>query len=162
MQNFRNLFAGYLASSRNQSRPSRPPPAKRQKSAFYVPKETWTHEFFCLADCAAESAPSRSEKFELQLAGLGRKKIVFGSRDNAVQVKEKLEQAYPKVDKGGGFEILRNVISTSVCGLCVQKPPIWPRPSSCLHTSNAEKFTYFTVRGMYSYRLKCAVNYRLI
>ncbi|CAH3146691.1 unnamed protein product [Porites lobata] len=123
MQNFRNLFAGYSASSRNQSRPSRPPPAKRQKSGFYVPKETWTHEFFCLADCAAESAPSRSEKFELQLAGLGRKKIVFGCRDNAVQVKEKLEQAYPKLDKGGGFEILRSGNSTSVRGLCVLKPP---------------------------------------
>ena len=95
MQNFRNLSAGYSASSRNQSRPSRPPPATRQKNGFYVPKETWTHEFFCLADCAAESAPSRSEKSELQLAGLGRKKIVFGSRDNAVQVKGKLEQAYP-------------------------------------------------------------------
>ena len=122
MQNFRNLFAGYSASSRNQSRPSRPPPAKRQKSGFYVPKETWTHEFFCLGDCAALTVPSRSEKFELQLAGLGRKKIVFGSKDNAVKVKEKLEQAYPKLDKGGGFEILRSGVSTSVRGLCVLKP----------------------------------------
>ena len=107
MQNFRNLFAGNSASSRNQSRQSRPPPAKRQKSGFYVPKETWTQEFFCLGDCAASTAPSRSEKLELQLAGLGRKKIVFGSKDNAVKVKEKLEQAYPKLDKGGGFEILK-------------------------------------------------------
>ena len=88
MQNFRNLFAGYSASSWNQWGPSRPPSAKRQKSGFYVPKETWTHEFFCLADCAAESAPSRIDKLEIQLAGLGRKKIVFGCRDNAVQVKE--------------------------------------------------------------------------
>ena len=123
MQNFRNLFARYPASSQNPSRPSRPPPAKHQKSGFYVPKETWTYEFFCLDDCAAESAPSRSEKFELQLAGLGRKNIVFGSRDNAVEVKGKLEQAYPKLDKGGGFEILRTGISTSVHGLCVLKPP---------------------------------------
>lgn len=59
---------------------------------------------------------------ELQLAGLGRKKIVFGSKDNAVKVKEKLEQAYPKLDKGGRFEILRSGDSTSVCGLCVLKP----------------------------------------
>ena len=122
MQNFRNLFAGYSASSRNQTRPTQPPPAKRPKSGFYVPKETWTHEFFCLADCEAESTLSRSEKLELQLAGLGRKKIVFGCRDNAVKVKEKLEQAYPKLDKGGGFEILRSGLSTSVRGLCVLKP----------------------------------------
>ena len=50
MQNFRSLFAGYSASSRNQS----------LKSSSYVPEETCTHEFFSLADCAAESAPSRS------------------------------------------------------------------------------------------------------
>ena len=110
MQNFRNRFAGYSASSRNQSRLSQPPPAKRQKSGFYVPKEMLMHEFFCLADCAAESAPSCSEKLELHLASRGRKKIVFGSRDtcNAVKVYEKLEQAYPKLDKGDGFEILRS------------------------------------------------------
>ena len=121
MQNFRSLFAGY--SSRNQSRPSRPPPAKRQKSGFYVPKETWTHEFFCLADCGAESAPSRSEKLELQLASLGRKKIVFGAKDNGVKVKDKLEQHYAKLVEGGGFEILpRSGVSTSVRGLWL-KPP---------------------------------------
>ena len=45
MKNFRNLFASYPAASQSQS--SRPPPAKRQKS-LYVPKDTWTHEFFCL------------------------------------------------------------------------------------------------------------------
>ena len=55
MKNFRNLFASYSAASLGQS--SRPPPAKRQKS-LYVPKETWTHEFFCLADCARGNAPS--------------------------------------------------------------------------------------------------------
>ena len=123
MQNFRNLFAGYSASSRNQSWPSRPPPAKRRKSGFYVPKETWTHKFFCLADCAAESATSCIDKLKVQLAGLSPKKIVFGCKDNAEQVKEKLEQAYPKLDKGGGFEILRSGNSTSVRGLCVLKAP---------------------------------------
>ena len=55
MKKFRNLFASYSAASRSQS--SRPPPAKRQKT-LYVPKETWTHEFFCLADCARGDAPS--------------------------------------------------------------------------------------------------------
>ena len=50
MQNFRTLSSGY--SARNQSRnQSRPPPAKRQKSGSYIPKETWTHEFFCLSEC---------------------------------------------------------------------------------------------------------------
>ena len=66
---------------------------------------------------------SRSEKLELQLASLSRKKIVFGANDNAVKVKAKLEQAYPKLEKEGGFEILRSGVSTSVCGLCVLKTP---------------------------------------
>ncbi|CAH3152325.1 unnamed protein product, partial [Porites lobata] len=52
MQNFRSLFSPHpagpstsYAGARNQSRP---PPAKKRKSFFRV-KETWTHEFFCLA-----------------------------------------------------------------------------------------------------------------
>ena len=73
LQKFRNLFSGYAAS---QKQPSRPLPTKRQKQEFFIPKETWTHEFFCLADCTTETVPSRVEKFELQSSGLGRRKIV--------------------------------------------------------------------------------------
>ena len=119
VKNFRNLFASYSASSRSQS--SRPPPAKRQKS-LYVPKETWTHEFFCLADCARIDAPSRKEKLELQFAGLGRKKIVFGSKDSALQVKTKLEEEFPKLKNGGGFEILRSGFSPAK-SLVLLRPP---------------------------------------
>ena len=72
-----------------------------------------------MADRLADSAPSRSEKLELQLCGLGRKKIVFGAKDNAVKVKEKLEQAYPKLVTGGGFEILRSGASTGFRALFV-------------------------------------------
>lgn len=61
MQNFRSLFSPYpagpstsYAGARNQSRP---PPAKKRKSFFRV-KETWTHEFFCLASTAATCVPS--------------------------------------------------------------------------------------------------------
>ena len=54
VKNFRNLFASYSAASRSQS--SRLPPAKRQKS-LYVPKQTWTHKFLCLVDCAHVDAP---------------------------------------------------------------------------------------------------------
>ena len=74
VKNFRNLFASYSGVSRSQS--SCLPPAKRQKS-LYVPKQTWTHKFFCLVDCAHVDAPSWKEKLELQFAGLGRKKIVW-------------------------------------------------------------------------------------
>ncbi|CAH3150960.1 unnamed protein product, partial [Porites evermanni] len=102
VKNFRNLFASYSAASPSQS--SHPPPAKRQKS-FYVPKETWTHEFFCLADCARVDSPSRKEKLELQFAGLGRKKIVFGSKDSTLQ---SLVLLRPPASVGNSVEFLRD------------------------------------------------------
>ena len=80
VKNLQNLFASYSAASRSQS--SCPPPAKQQKS-LNVPKQTWTQKFFCLVDCAHVDAPSWKENLELQFAGLGRKKIVFGSKDSA-------------------------------------------------------------------------------
>ena len=55
---------------------------------------------FFLADCARVDAPSRKEKFELQFAGLGRKKIVFGSKHSAIQAKTKLEEEFPKLKNG--------------------------------------------------------------
>ena len=57
--------------------------------------------------------PSRSFKIQLQQAGLGRKKICFNSKANATEVKTKLEESYPKLIAGGGFEILRRGLSPS-------------------------------------------------
>ena len=68
----------------------------------------WTHDFFCLADSQSCIVPSRKEKMDLHPAGLGRKKIVFGCKDNAVAVQAKLEEEFPKLKAGGGFEILRS------------------------------------------------------
>ena len=115
MQTFRSLFSPYpagpstsYAGARNQSRP---PPAKKRKSFFRV-KETWTHEFFCLASTAATCVPSRSDKISLQNAGLGRRKIVFSCRASALDVKENLESVFPKLKESGGFEILRSAQGT--------------------------------------------------
>ena len=57
--------------------------------------------------------PNRSFKIQLQQAGLGRKKICFNSKANATEVKTKLEESYPKLIAGGGFEILRRGLSPS-------------------------------------------------
>ena len=73
-------------------------------------------------DCARVDAPSRKEKLELQIAGLGRKKIVFGSKDSALQVKTKLEEEFPKLKNGGGFEILRSGFSPGK-SLVLLRPP---------------------------------------
>ena len=49
-------------------------------------------------------------KFKLTLlaAGLGRKKLTFGNRDDAPTFKRKMEDAYPKLKEGSGFELLRS------------------------------------------------------
>ena len=65
--------------------------------------------------------PSRSFKIQLQQAGLGRKKICFNSKANATEVKTKLEESYPKLIAGGGFEILRRGLSPSE--LSIIPPP---------------------------------------
>ena len=71
-------------------------------------KETWTHEFICLGNPDQKTVPSRLQKLELQSAGLGRKKIVFGFKDGALKLKNTLESSYPKLKSSGGFEILRS------------------------------------------------------
>ena len=61
MQNFRSLFAPYSASASSSSRPL---PAKKSRT-FYQVKETWTHDFFCLASSSADNVPRRAEKLAL-------------------------------------------------------------------------------------------------
>ena len=57
----------------------------------------------------------------MQQAGLGRKKIRFNSKANATEVKTKLEESYPKLIDGGGFEILQRGLSPSE--LSIIPPP---------------------------------------
>ena len=126
LRNFRSLFAGYGSQehpplrSRNQ-RINQPPAKRSKRQSFFIPKETWTHEFFCLAETDTDRIPNRQEKFILQSAGLGRKKLVFGSKDTAKLVQEKLENAFPKLSHGGGFEILRS--DATVKELVIIRPP---------------------------------------
>ena len=51
---------------------------------------------------------------------MGRNKVVFGSKDSALQVKKKLEEAY---QNGGGFEILCSGYSSGK-SLVVLRPPV--------------------------------------
>lgn len=126
LRNFRNLFAGYGPRESNSmcsrsQRSSQPPSKRAKRQSFFIPKDTWTHEFFCLAETNADRIPSRQEKLILQSAGLGRKKLVFGSKDTAKLVQKKLEEAYPKLCQGGGFEILRS--GATVKDLVFIRPP---------------------------------------
>ena len=68
---------------------------------------------FCLTYKGQIAVPCRSFKIQLQQPGLGRKKICFNSKVNAAAVKKRLEESYPKLIAGGGFEILRRGLSPS-------------------------------------------------
>ena len=111
LQNFRSIFAPYAqrlspgACSSRQTSEKRP--KKGKWSNFSFKRETWTHEFFCLADRNQTVAPGKGQKERLQDAGLGRKKICFHYKATSGEVKAKLEETFPKLREGGGFDILR-------------------------------------------------------
>ena len=68
---------------------------------------TWTHKFVCLSDSSQEDIPVVSEKHKLKCAGLGERKIVFRLDGKYADIKETLLPAYPTLEKGGGFELMR-------------------------------------------------------
>ena len=107
LENFRQLFAPYNSNSRLSSSPSTSlgqgrartlsdPPVKRRKSnnktaRSFVVKDTWTHDFMCLASHVQNTQPTRVEKLSLQQAGLGRKTLTFGRNDDALAFVLKIE-----------------------------------------------------------------------
>eukprot|EP00112_Aurelia_sp_Birch-Aquarium-sp1_P011182 Seg2355.5 transcript_id=Seg2355.5/GoldUCD/mRNA.D3Y31 product="hypothetical protein" protein_id=Seg2355.5/GoldUCD/D3Y31 len=70
------------------------------KRPRFTPKETWTHDFFYLAKTNKQIPPNRNEKEVLQDAGLGRKKLCFDKKGDALHVKQALEAAFPKLHDG--------------------------------------------------------------
>lgn len=123
LRNFRTLFAPYASTSTSRGISHRPPPKRvcKRKENKGKTRETWTHEMFCLANTDEEATPTRERKVTLQLAGLGRIKIKFDANANAVEFKNKLEEVFPKLMYGGGFELLRRASSGS--GLVLIRQP---------------------------------------
>ncbi len=80
-----------------------------------------TH-YICLANREQIVAPSAALKARLQQAGLGHRKICFNWKATAAEVKTKLEEVYPKLENGGGFEIMR-CGGAQVNDLMVIQPP---------------------------------------
>lgn len=92
---------------------------------FFQPKETWTHEFVCLALKGQTRAPLRilpADKFQLQAAGLGRWKICLFSKANFSEFLEKLEEEFPKLRSGVGFVLMRTGHQWNRC-LATTTPP---------------------------------------
>lgn len=122
VENFKNLFGGLPSKTTLQSVGGRPKPgsqgALRTKNCkkifnqntgrYFWKRETLTHRFVCLAQKEQISAPSREEKDELRVAGLGEKKVVLNKESNASDVMVELLSVFPKLAQGGGFEFLRS------------------------------------------------------
>ena len=122
LHNFRTLFSPYRQSILPLSS-SVPTKKNAAKPKFFQPKETWTHDFFCLASKERVRAPSRGEKFDSQEAGLGWKKICFHSKAKFPELFKKLEEEYPKLSQGGGFELMRTGHQGSNITLTTIIPP---------------------------------------
>ena len=82
LSNFRDLFSPYgsLASSSQKSQRPKSTPRRGNRFTPYKPKETWTHEFFLLANPEQTILPNKSDRIKLQDAGLGRKKLSLATR----------------------------------------------------------------------------------
>ena len=76
-------------------------------SLYFIPRNTWTRSFVCLAKKDSRCAPSASERIALSAAELGEKKIVFHKCGNSTHVHEKITEALPALASAGGYEILR-------------------------------------------------------
>ena len=131
--NFRSLFARYSGptsgnrssfpvTSLGQARASSAPPTKRKKTGVpFVVKETWTHDFFCLADCVDHQ----------------QKTVIFNRKDGPLAFVEKLESVFPKLKGAGGFEILRSG-PTNEDLVLINPPPTSYSVITCLLTTYGE------------------------
>ena len=62
-------------------------PSKRKK----IP--TWTHTFVCLSSTSQEMLLDGDERASLQIAGLGKKKIIFYASSEAQEIYEELNSS---------------------------------------------------------------------
>nr|XP_046267505.1 uncharacterized protein LOC124071110 [Scatophagus argus] len=74
---------------------------------------SYTHVFCCVADHRADSVSSVGMKADLLAAGLGEQRVTFsGSPSDPMVITNKLLEVYPKLQEGGGFELLKIAGST--------------------------------------------------
>ena len=63
--------------------------------------------FVCLAKTTDSESPSPNYKQQLNQAGMGEKKLVFEKNTSCSYFHDKLLEAFPKILKEGGYELLR-------------------------------------------------------
>lgn len=76
----------------------------------FTPLETWTHDVCMLARCDENTTPGRDRMEVLMRAGLGKMKLVFPNKKAThSDVCSFLNEKFPRLKDGGGFEVLRAV-----------------------------------------------------
>nr|XP_023661160.1 uncharacterized protein LOC111840491 [Paramormyrops kingsleyae] len=71
-------------------------------------KKTFTHRFFCLANRRQEVVPGTAEKYELEKAGLGERRLTFSDKFcTATEFTNMLLSHYPALHDCGGYQLLR-------------------------------------------------------
>lgn len=86
---------------------------KRPKLMGYQPikvQDTWTKEICLLARCSENQTPDRDRMATLTLAGMGKMKVVFpNKRATHDELQTFLEEKFPRLKHGGGFDVLKAV-----------------------------------------------------
>ena len=99
----------YLSNNR-KSTPTRSSMGASRSLIPFVPKETWTHDFYTLSSTTQLFSPGLEESDTLLSAGLGRRKLVCPNKNASHSEFQKfLESEFPRLKAGGGFELLRAV-----------------------------------------------------
>lgn len=88
--------------------------SRHKQTKRFKTNNSWTHKFYCLSGTDQDRVPSSTlEKNALVLADLGEKKVTIPDVDcDIAEFNEALLQAFPKLQYGGGFEILKCTSST--------------------------------------------------
>lgn len=67
----------------------------------------WTHDFVCLASTAATKPPTSLEAGQLIRADLGKKQLSMMEDGDSTELHSELIDAFPKLQEGGGYDLLR-------------------------------------------------------
>ena len=81
----------------------KPPIPKSKKKRLSM----WTHDFVCLSKTTVTKPPTSMEAGELLRAGLGKKQLVILDGGDSSEVHTEILNAFPKLQEGGGYELLR-------------------------------------------------------
>lgn len=86
--------------------------SRKRKTSRFVPSKkkkiaTWTHTFVCLSHTSDDTVPDSDYRAELQMAGLGEKRIVLLVCGDVHDIYLELSSQFPQLAECGGFELLR-------------------------------------------------------